>query len=241
MRELLQVAVSGQYMHDLPQLSDAPARRGTTWISLATSTLVATLALAVAASGVAMAARAPKRPTLPRLVTFHPGSPSGELRPTVVGRAAPRSRVTLFTGVGCIGQPLGTTTASHAGTFAIRTTTLAFGVRTRVSALAQGRVGHAPTCTRALNYRHLGATIAMRCDQYMPARVTVPRGTLVRWRNDDSDLHASASDPGTAARAAFATANTSAGQAVDHRFLQPGTYTYHCPEHPGMVGTIVVK
>jgi plastocyanin len=71
---------------------------------------------------------------------------------------------------------------------------------------------------------------------FMPAELTVAVGTTVTWMNTDSESHTSTSNAAgwnsgiVAPRGQFSVA-----------FQTPGTFSYHCAIHPGMVGTVVVR
>jgi plastocyanin len=72
---------------------------------------------------------------------------------------------------------------------------------------------------------------------YSPNPLTIKVGQMVNWKNNDSIQHTATLSgvfdtgliPPMSAKNAPVTMNT------------PGTYTYHCTIHPGMVGTIVVQ
>jgi len=70
---------------------------------------------------------------------------------------------------------------------------------------------------------------------YSPKTFTVRAGTTVTWFNGDTMIHTVTSDAGL-----FNSGNLAPGQYDEHRFDQPGTYTYKCTPHPTMTGTIVV-
>jgi plastocyanin len=72
--------------------------------------------------------------------------------------------------------------------------------------------------------------------RYAPEAVTVPRGTTVRWVNDDDDPHTVTSD-----QDAFASPGMDKREAWTFTFSAPGTYAYHCALHPTMTGTVVVR
>ena len=73
-------------------------------------------------------------------------------------------------------------------------------------------------------------------NSFFPSTATVEKGQLIEWRNTDNQSHDLVSDTG-----AFATGNVVPGTTSSTlRISRPGTYHYHCTEHPHMVGSIVV-
>ena len=78
----------------------------------------------------------------------------------------------------------------------------------------------------------------VRISQYRfaPRELTVPRGAVVRWVNDDDEPHTVTSDGG-----AFASSGLDTHEQFTFTFTAPGTYSYFCSVHPHMTGTIVVK
>jgi plastocyanin len=73
-------------------------------------------------------------------------------------------------------------------------------------------------------------------NSFFPSTATVQRGQLIEWRNTDIQSHDLVSDSG-----AFETGNVVPGTTSSTlRISTPGTYHYHCTEHPHMVGSIVV-
>jgi plastocyanin len=71
---------------------------------------------------------------------------------------------------------------------------------------------------------------------FQPSPVTVAVGTTVTWTNADSIAHTTTSDSN-----AWNSGTLGPGAHFDFPFQSPGTFTYHCAIHPGMVGTIVVQ
>lgn len=72
---------------------------------------------------------------------------------------------------------------------------------------------------------------------FLPATVTINRGTTVTWTNQDSAPHQIVSDAGSI----ISSQVLSSGDTFSLVFDQVGTYAYHCAIHPSMKGTIVVK
>jgi plastocyanin len=69
--------------------------------------------------------------------------------------------------------------------------------------------------------------------------LTVPMGTTVTWKNNDSMSHTATSDASSAF--AFDTGVIAAGAtSTGIAFTQAGTFTYHCSIHSSMHGSITV-
>jgi plastocyanin len=81
-----------------------------------------------------------------------------------------------------------------------------------------------------------GSTVEIDNFMFMPATVTVPAGTTVSWKFDDSTQHTVTADDNS-----FTSPPMSGGQTFTHTFTAAGTVTYHCSIHPFMTGTIVVR
>lgn len=81
-------------------------------------------------------------------------------------------------------------------------------------------------------------TVVMGSSSFSPATLTVARGTIITWRNDDSAAHTSTSDS-----TGWDTGNMPAGTSRTTTMNTPGTFGYHCTFHRamGMVGTIIVQ
>lgn len=76
-------------------------------------------------------------------------------------------------------------------------------------------------------------TVTLRDIEFQPAAVQVPAGTTVTWEWEDGDIvHDVAGDE-------FASELKAEGEFA-HTFDTPGTYTYECTVHPGMVGRVIV-
>jgi plastocyanin len=81
-----------------------------------------------------------------------------------------------------------------------------------------------------------GSTVEIMNFMFMPATLTVPVGTTVTWKFDDSTDHTVNADDNS-----FASSPMANGQTFTHTFSTAGTVTYHCSIHPFMKGTIIVK
>jgi plastocyanin len=70
---------------------------------------------------------------------------------------------------------------------------------------------------------------------YLPATITVPVGTTVRWTNRDQVKHTV-----TATNGSF-SGYVSQGAAFSRRFDTAGTFDYFCAIHQSMRGTVIVQ
>jgi alcohol dehydrogenase (cytochrome c) len=71
---------------------------------------------------------------------------------------------------------------------------------------------------------------------FTAAKVQVPVGTTITWKNNGPSVHTATDSKGT-----FDTGDLSAGQSGSVTFDTPGTYTYSCTPHPWMQGQIIVQ
>jgi plastocyanin len=78
----------------------------------------------------------------------------------------------------------------------------------------------------------------MRNDLFVPAALTVERGTEVTWVNKDAVQHTVTSSGPVLT---FDSGNLSRDQSFSFTFDSTGTYNYHCRLHAGMTGTVIVQ
>jgi len=88
----------------------------------------------------------------------------------------------------------------------------------------------APAAKRAPN------RAAIEAFAYRPARLSVKRGTNVRWTNGDAALHTV-----TAANGSFSSPTLRKGAIYVRRFTRAGRFAYICALHPQMKGLVVVR
>jgi plastocyanin len=81
-----------------------------------------------------------------------------------------------------------------------------------------------------------GSTVEINNFMFLPATLTVPVGTTVTWKFDDSTQHTVSANDNS-----FASSPMADGQTFTHTFTSAGTVAYHCSIHPFMTGTIGVK
>jgi plastocyanin len=85
-------------------------------------------------------------------------------------------------------------------------------------------------------------TITIKNFAFSPDTLTVKKGTIVTWINEDSAPHLVASDPHPAHTDLPGLQSTplSKGQGYSFTFDKVGSWGYHCHLHPSMKGTIIV-
>jgi plastocyanin len=85
--------------------------------------------------------------------------------------------------------------------------------------------------------KHPTKTVLIQNFSFKPAKVTIKRGTKVRWINKDSTAHtATANNPRS-----FDSGRLGKGQSYTHTFKSAGKKPYHCEIHPDMRASVVVK
>jgi len=82
----------------------------------------------------------------------------------------------------------------------------------------------------------VAAEVNMTAIKFAGDAVTISAGQAVRWTNRDPLEHTVTFD-GAEPGSPIIPRNGS----YVHRFVQPGTYTYHCTPHPFMKGVVIVK
>ena len=78
---------------------------------------------------------------------------------------------------------------------------------------------------------------------FVPATLTVSKGTTVTWTNGDSTLHTVTSGSAEAGNSGteFDSSYLAAGKTFQHPFNTAGTFDYYCTLHPFMKGKVVVS
>ncbi len=71
---------------------------------------------------------------------------------------------------------------------------------------------------------------------YGPKTLTVKKGTIVTWTNQDSAKHTATADDGS-----FDTGLLAKGESGSVTFDKIGTFNYHCTPHPNMKAAIIVE
>ena len=72
---------------------------------------------------------------------------------------------------------------------------------------------------------------------YEPKVVTVKVGTEVTWTNNGAVVHTVSADDGKT----FASGNMAAKATFSFTPTTPGTFPYHCKQHPWMKGALIVQ
>jgi plastocyanin len=106
-----------------------------------------------------------------------------------------------------------------------------------VAALLAAGAPHAP----ALAAR--AREVAVRDYVYEPARLTVVKDTLIRWRwpAEPIDVHDVYLYKGPSGVKTFMSEPASSGYVFSHRLRRPGLYRIVCTLHEGMAMTIRVR
>ena len=74
---------------------------------------------------------------------------------------------------------------------------------------------------------------------YSPAAITVKKGDVVEFFQEDTIGHTVTAD-NSSANPGFASAGLSQGQKFTFTFNTVGTFGYHCNPHPSMTGKVIV-
>ncbi|MFT3910334.1 MAG: cupredoxin domain-containing protein [Ferruginibacter sp.] len=73
---------------------------------------------------------------------------------------------------------------------------------------------------------------------YSPASLTVAKGTIVKWTNNDTNPHTATSNDGTT----FDSGNMNTGDTYSYTANTAGTFPYYCTIHGVMMsGTLIVN
>ena len=79
-------------------------------------------------------------------------------------------------------------------------------------------------------------TVHVKDFKYAPTPLHVHVGETVRFINDDDEAHTVTSNDKS-----FDSEGMDTGNAWDHVFEKPGTFTYFCELHPYMKGVVMVS
>jgi plastocyanin len=79
-------------------------------------------------------------------------------------------------------------------------------------------------------------SVAMRDNTFVPARIVVERGQLIRWTNEDDVAHTVASSSLKVASEAIR-----GGETFDYRPTRAGRFKYFCTIHFRQRGVLVVR
>ena len=78
------------------------------------------------------------------------------------------------------------------------------------------------------------ASVTIQNSAFVPAQLTVERGTRVTWTNRDSLAH-------TVTGSGLNSPSLGQGQTFSYTFDAPGDYSYTCSLHPTMRGQVTVR
>jgi plastocyanin len=112
------------------------------------------------------------------------------------------------------------------------------GTQTAPNRSARGTNVPPARSTPAWDSKSVATTVSVSIDNfaYLPAEVTVTRGTEVTWTNRDDAPHTVTADD-----KAFNSPALDTDEHFSHVFTSPGEYAYFCGLHPHMTGRVIVK
>ena len=85
------------------------------------------------------------------------------------------------------------------------------------------------------------AQVYMRHETFSPAHIQVVLGTTVTWTNQDNVPHNVTLSPVVMSSSNdWESRLLYPGQSFSYTFTSQGTFQYHCQEHPGMIGAVIV-
>jgi plastocyanin len=83
--------------------------------------------------------------------------------------------------------------------------------------------------------------VYMRHETFSPAHIQVVLGTTVTWTNQDNVPHNVTLSPVVMSSSNdWESRLLYPGQSFSYTFTSQGTFQYHCQEHPGMNGAVIV-
>jgi plastocyanin len=107
-----------------------------------------------------------------------------------------------------------------------------------------GCTSSGPSASPATTQTQVPGTMTVNIENFafIPASITVPKGTTVTWVNQDTTDHQIVNDAqGSIGQGTLFTSNSlQKGAQFSFRFDTPGTYPYHCSIHPSMKATVIV-
>lgn len=84
-------------------------------------------------------------------------------------------------------------------------------------------------------------SVSMVNNRYLPATITIAAGSTITWENDEDPTGTDVTHDVIADDNSWSSDYIAPGQTFTQEFDTPGTFTYYCDLHDGMVGTIVVQ
>ncbi len=79
------------------------------------------------------------------------------------------------------------------------------------------------------------AEITVKDFAFLPATTEIASGQTVTWTNTDDEPHQV-----MAGDKSFRSPALDTGEKFSVTFTKPGTYSYYCPIHPRMTGSVIV-
>jgi plastocyanin len=90
---------------------------------------------------------------------------------------------------------------------------------------------------RGASHSALASTVTVKIVDFAfrPKKISIAKGTRVRWVNKDSVNHTTTANGGQ-----WDSGSLGPGDAFSRTFKKAGTFRYHCSLHSSMVGKVVV-
>ncbi len=120
--------------------------------------------------------------------------------------------------------------------FIMKTLTLCVGMLFAIMGCNNGSTGPYGNSTTTTIPKAVPNTVAVTNFTFSPSSLTIAKGTVVTWQNNDGVAHTSTSDSGV-----WDTGSIPTGGSKTTTFGTAGTFAYHCTVHPMMTGTIIVQ
>jgi plastocyanin len=79
--------------------------------------------------------------------------------------------------------------------------------------------------------------VSMEGYKFSPSTITINKGSMVAWTNNDPVAHTVTSDSGTELTSSL----IGTGNSYSHIFDTIGVFDYHCSVHPSMKGKVIVQ
>ena len=84
-------------------------------------------------------------------------------------------------------------------------------------------------------------SVHIRNSSFVPANITIKKGTRVTWVNDDTTQHNVVADDSVTGGLPTQNNLLAKGASYSFTFNTAGTFDYHCMPHPFMTGTVTVQ
>ena len=109
-------------------------------------------------------------------------------------------------------------------------------VNVKNSSSVKGAVVSADSVEKLLN------TVSIEGSMFNPTNITVPKGTMVTWINNDNVPHKVVSDPYTTHSdlPGLESKTINPGESYSYTFNILGSWVYHCHFKPEMQGRVIV-